>query len=164
MLLIEVLNNALCVFKVEHCKMPSLAVRLSLQCHHSSDETCIDTSLVSFITGLLLGSNTEVVTWFAQYMKNCQKVILPTSTTATNTYSVPTENPRLEACHCRSWYRRVKIELYTVLSASVIRPKLPPAVWRLYARSYWNSFRGCYRAVARPIKCQNTVFPALAHL
>lgn len=63
---------------VEMCRMPGLAVLLTL--HQCSLEALDEDSmgapagdLVAFVSGLLLGSDDKVRTWFAQYVRNCQK-------------------------------------------------------------------------------------------
>lgn len=61
---------------VELCRMPGLAVLLSLDHCHSTeqnDELSSAGDLVAFVSGLLLGSDDKVRTWFAQYVRSCQK-------------------------------------------------------------------------------------------
>ncbi|XP_067132285.1 integrator complex subunit 2 isoform X1 [Centruroides vittatus] len=63
---------------VEMCCMPGLAVQLTLDhCRHEHGDTTdfntIVGDLVAFISGLLLGSDDKVRSWFAQYVRNCQK-------------------------------------------------------------------------------------------
>ncbi|KAK2149074.1 hypothetical protein LSH36_469g02035 [Paralvinella palmiformis] len=69
--------RALCV---KHCRLPSLAVALTLHhCHETSDvgkagdvtEGLSD--VVGFVIGLLLGSDQKVRYWFAQFIRNGQK-------------------------------------------------------------------------------------------
>ncbi|XP_064619971.1 integrator complex subunit 2-like [Lineus longissimus] len=67
--------RAICV---SNCRLPSLAVQLTLHhCQHSEEDGEEDDSgvneLVSFISGLLLGSDTNVRNWFAQFVRNGQK-------------------------------------------------------------------------------------------
>lgn len=62
---------------VELCRMPGLAVLLTLDHCHSTeqqnDESNSAGDLVAFVSGLLLGSDDKVRTWFAQYVRSCQK-------------------------------------------------------------------------------------------
>nr|XP_037279822.1 LOW QUALITY PROTEIN: integrator complex subunit 2-like [Rhipicephalus microplus] len=61
---------------VELCRMPGLAVLLSLDHCRSTeknDELSSAGDLVAFVSGLLLGSDDKVRTWFAQYVRSCQK-------------------------------------------------------------------------------------------
>ncbi|KAH7958889.1 hypothetical protein HPB49_006131 [Dermacentor silvarum] len=61
---------------VELCRMPGLAVLLSLDHCRSTeqnDEFNSAGDLVAFVSGLLLGSDDKVRTWFAQYVRSCQK-------------------------------------------------------------------------------------------
>ncbi|XP_017787146.1 PREDICTED: integrator complex subunit 2 [Nicrophorus vespilloides] len=53
---------------VELCRMPALAVTLSL----SSDYTC-ESDMVAFISGLLLGNDQAVRNWFAMFIRTGQK-------------------------------------------------------------------------------------------
>ncbi|XP_074643073.1 integrator complex subunit 2-like [Tubulanus polymorphus] len=58
---------------VEHCRLPRLAVLLTLQhCEHAS-QVHGDKELCSFVSGLLLGSDQAVRNWFAQFVRNGQK-------------------------------------------------------------------------------------------
>ena len=63
--------------QVEHCRMPGLAVALTL--HHaqqiqSEDAQTVGISdVVSFVSGLLLGSDVNNRTWFAQFIRHGQK-------------------------------------------------------------------------------------------
>uniref|UniRef100_A0A131XRZ2 Putative integrator complex subunit 2 n=3 Tax=Ixodes ricinus TaxID=34613 RepID=A0A131XRZ2_IXORI len=58
---------------VELCRMPGLAVLLTLDhCEPDSDSELAG-DLVAFVSGLLLGSDDKVRTWFAQYVRSCQK-------------------------------------------------------------------------------------------
>lgn len=61
---------------VEHCKMPSLAVSLTL--NFIMKDTSYDdgrvSKLVTFVSGLLLGSNIKVRSWFASFIKTTQEV------------------------------------------------------------------------------------------
>ncbi|EEC07439.1 integrator complex subunit, putative, partial [Ixodes scapularis] len=60
---------------VELCRMPGLAVLLTLDhCEPDSDSELAG-DLVAFVSGLLLGSDDKVRTWFAQYVRSCQKVV-----------------------------------------------------------------------------------------
>ncbi|XP_064461086.1 integrator complex subunit 2-like [Ornithodoros turicata] len=61
---------------VEMCRMPGLSVLLTLS-HCNGDASDIggpsSGDLVAFVSGILLGSDDKVRTWFAQYVRNCQK-------------------------------------------------------------------------------------------
>ncbi|PIK61167.1 putative integrator complex subunit 2 isoform X2, partial [Apostichopus japonicus] len=52
---------------VEHCRLPSLAVALTLDYSHR-DSSLDNGDVVSFISGLLLSNNTSVRSWFAQFV------------------------------------------------------------------------------------------------
>uniref|UniRef100_T1IXD4 Uncharacterized protein n=1 Tax=Strigamia maritima TaxID=126957 RepID=T1IXD4_STRMM len=63
---------------VEHCRMPGLAVALTLDyCRQGQtiedDASSMLGDLVAFISGLLLGSDSNVRAWFAQFVRNGQK-------------------------------------------------------------------------------------------
>lgn len=63
---------------VEMCRMPGLAIMLTLDyCRQEHSEVgdfdSVVGDLVAFISGLLLGSDDKIRTWFAQYVRNCQK-------------------------------------------------------------------------------------------
>ncbi|XP_022248205.1 LOW QUALITY PROTEIN: integrator complex subunit 2-like [Limulus polyphemus] len=65
---------------VEQCRMPGLAVLLTLdhsrleQGHReATDFDSVVGDLVAFVSGLLLGNDDKVRAWFAQYVRNCQK-------------------------------------------------------------------------------------------
>ena len=75
------IQNAISL-QVKHCRLPSLAVALTLHhCHETSDvskagDACEGLSdVVGFVIGLLLGSDQDVRYWFAQFIRNGQKVI-----------------------------------------------------------------------------------------
>ncbi|XP_038059414.1 integrator complex subunit 2-like [Patiria miniata] len=58
---------------VDQCKLPGLAIALSLD-HDTTDQSENRMSdMVGFISGLLLGSNSGVRNWFAQFVRNGQK-------------------------------------------------------------------------------------------
>ncbi len=54
---------------MDHCRLPGLAVALTL--HHCPDES---SDLVAFCTNLLLGNDITTRNWFAQFVRNGQKV------------------------------------------------------------------------------------------
>ena len=56
---------------VQKCCLPELTVKLTLDCLLGSDQR---RDLVEFLSGLLLGSDLHVRKWFAQFIKNGQKV------------------------------------------------------------------------------------------
>lgn len=53
--------------------MPGLAVLLTLDHCKADSELDLAGDLVAFVSGLLLGSDDKVRTWFAQYVRSCQK-------------------------------------------------------------------------------------------
>lgn len=55
---------------IEICRMPELAVLLSLK---NGDKTVIQHDIIPFISGLLLGNDNNVRTWFALFIRNGQK-------------------------------------------------------------------------------------------
>lgn len=60
---------------VELCRMPALAIALSLE-HESTDslEQCdTESDVVAFVSGLLLGSDQQVRSWIAMFIRNGQK-------------------------------------------------------------------------------------------
>nr|XP_006823115.1 PREDICTED: integrator complex subunit 2-like [Saccoglossus kowalevskii] len=59
---------------VENCRLPGLAIALSLDhCKSNHVESNGVSDLVGFISGLLLGSNSTVRGWMAQFVRNGQK-------------------------------------------------------------------------------------------
>ncbi|KAK7829920.1 hypothetical protein U0070_003375 [Myodes glareolus] len=58
---------------VEECHLPGLGVALTLD--HTKTETCEDgvSDLVCFVSGLLLGTNAKVRTWFGTFIRNGQQ-------------------------------------------------------------------------------------------
>lgn len=67
--------------QVENCKMPGLAVALTLEMNKVYAQSGNDrfqedsnTDIVGFVSGMLLGNDTKVKEWFAQYVKVGQKV------------------------------------------------------------------------------------------
>ncbi|XP_072326031.1 integrator complex subunit 2 isoform X2 [Scyliorhinus torazame] len=58
---------------VEECHLPGLGVVLTLdQCKNDGSEDTV-TDLVSFVSGLLLGTNAKVRTWFGMFIRNGQQ-------------------------------------------------------------------------------------------
>jgi hypothetical protein len=59
---------------VEECHLPGLGVALTLD--HTKNEACEDgvSDLVCFVSGLLLGTNAKVRTWFGTFIRNGQQV------------------------------------------------------------------------------------------
>uniref|UniRef100_A0A4W3JCT6 Integrator complex subunit 2 n=1 Tax=Callorhinchus milii TaxID=7868 RepID=A0A4W3JCT6_CALMI len=58
---------------VEECHLPGLGVALTLdQCKNDGSEDQV-TDLVSFVSGLLLGTNAKVRTWFGMFIRNGQQ-------------------------------------------------------------------------------------------
>ncbi|EGV98908.1 Integrator complex subunit 2 [Cricetulus griseus] len=69
-----VLSELLAIMnKVEECHLPGLGVALTLD--HTKTETCEDgvSDLVCFVSGLLLGTNAKVRTWFGTFIRNGQQ-------------------------------------------------------------------------------------------
>ncbi|XP_077996243.1 integrator complex subunit 2-like [Glandiceps talaboti] len=58
---------------VENCRLPGLAIALSLDHSKTGHEDNNISDLVGFISGLLLGSNATVRGWLAQFVRNGQK-------------------------------------------------------------------------------------------
>ncbi|XP_033618818.1 integrator complex subunit 2 isoform X2 [Fukomys damarensis] len=58
---------------VEECHLPGLGVALTLD--HTKSEACEDgvSDLVCFVSGLLLGTNAKVRTWFGTFIRNGQQ-------------------------------------------------------------------------------------------
>lgn len=58
---------------VEECHLPGLGVALTLD--HTKTEACEDgvSDLVCFVSGLLLGTNAKVRTWFGTFIRNGQQ-------------------------------------------------------------------------------------------
>lgn len=67
-----ILFSLLC--QVEECHLPGLGVALTLD--HTKNEASEDgvSDLVCFISGLLLGTNAKVRTWFGTFIRNGQQV------------------------------------------------------------------------------------------
>lgn len=58
---------------VEHCQQPGLAVRLTLRHNCKPDNVNVISSLVAFVSGLLLDNDANVRNWFAQFVRAGQK-------------------------------------------------------------------------------------------
>lgn len=59
---------------VELCRMPGLAILLSLDyCRNSEQENLASTDIVSFISGILLGNDDKSRNWISQYVRIGQK-------------------------------------------------------------------------------------------
>ena len=56
---------------IEWCRMPSLAMRLTLAEHKKNGGG--DADLVSFVSGLLLGSDPQIRSWIAYFVRTGQK-------------------------------------------------------------------------------------------
>lgn len=57
---------------VELCRMPALAIALSLE-HKNINNALSESDIVAFVSGLLLGSDQQVRTWIAMFIRNGQK-------------------------------------------------------------------------------------------
>lgn len=57
---------------VELCRMPALAITLSLE-RQCLDASQPESDIVAFVSGLLLGSDQQVRTWIAMFIRNGQK-------------------------------------------------------------------------------------------
>ncbi|XP_078032899.1 integrator complex subunit 2 [Augochlora pura] len=57
---------------VELCRMPALAITLSLE-HENINSDDSESDIVAFVSGLLLGSDQQVRTWIAMFIRNGQK-------------------------------------------------------------------------------------------
>ncbi|XP_066600597.1 integrator complex subunit 2 [Prorops nasuta] len=57
---------------VEYCRMPALAITLSLNIENI-DTSLSENDIVAFISGLLLGNDQQVRTWIAMFIRNGQK-------------------------------------------------------------------------------------------
>ncbi|XP_015518272.1 integrator complex subunit 2 isoform X1 [Neodiprion virginianus] len=57
---------------VELCRMPALAITLSLE-HENIDNLQPESDMVAFVSGLLLGNDQQVRTWIAMFVRNGQK-------------------------------------------------------------------------------------------
>ncbi|XP_071790085.1 integrator complex subunit 2-like [Asterias amurensis] len=58
---------------VEQCKLPGLAVALSLDHNTTNQSDSRLSEVIGFVSGLLLGSNSAVRNWFAHFVRNGQK-------------------------------------------------------------------------------------------
>lgn len=59
---------------MEHCQQPGLAIRLTLRHDSKSDDSSMVSSLVAFVSGLLLDNDANVRNWFANFVRIGQKV------------------------------------------------------------------------------------------
>ena len=59
--------------QVEECHLPGLGVALTLDYKPDSGDEAVSL-LVSFVSGLLLGTNSKVRTWFSMFIRNGQQV------------------------------------------------------------------------------------------
>lgn len=62
-----------CVFQVEECHLPGLGVALTLDYKPDTADEAVS-PLVSYVSGLLLGTNSKVRTWFSMFIRNGQQV------------------------------------------------------------------------------------------
>ena len=60
--------------QVEYCRLPGLAVALTLDNAQESSSQEGISDLVAFTSGLLLGNDITVRNWFAQFVRIGQKV------------------------------------------------------------------------------------------
>lgn len=62
-----------CVCQVEECHLPGLGVALTLDYRPDTADDAVS-PLVSYVSGLLLGTNSKVRTWFSMFIRNGQQV------------------------------------------------------------------------------------------
>lgn len=69
------LSCPLCVCppQVEECHLPGLGVALTLDYKPDTADDAVS-PLVSYVSGLLLGTNGKVRTWFSMFIRNGQQV------------------------------------------------------------------------------------------
>ena len=60
--------------QVELCRMPALAITLSLDHAGRTLGADAEGDMVAFVSGLLLGNDQQVRNWFAMFVRNGQKV------------------------------------------------------------------------------------------
>ncbi|MEQ2170337.1 Integrator complex subunit 2, partial [Goodea atripinnis] len=58
---------------VEECHLPGLGVALTLDYKPDTPDEAVS-PLVSYVSGLLLGTNSKVRTWFSMFIRNGQQV------------------------------------------------------------------------------------------
>lgn len=58
---------------VEHCQQPGLAIRLTLRHDIKDNDSCVLSSIVALVSGLLLDNNANVRNWFANFIRLGQK-------------------------------------------------------------------------------------------
>lgn len=58
---------------MEECHLPGLGVGLTLDYKPGSTDKAVS-PLVSYVSGLLLGTNSKVRTWFGMFIRNGQQV------------------------------------------------------------------------------------------
>lgn len=59
--------------QVEECHLPGLGVALTLDYKPDTADEAVS-PLVSYVSGLLLGTNSKVRTWFSMFIHNGQQV------------------------------------------------------------------------------------------
>lgn len=64
--------NCVCP-QVEECHLPGLGVALTLDYKPDTADEAVS-PLVSYVSGLLLGTNSKVRTWFSMFIRNGQQV------------------------------------------------------------------------------------------
>lgn len=64
-----------CCSQVEECHLPGLGVALTLDYRPDTADEAVS-PLVSYVSGLLLGTNSKVRTWFSMFIHNGQQVSL----------------------------------------------------------------------------------------
>lgn len=58
---------------MEECHLPGLGVALTLDYKPDTADEAVS-PLVSYVSGLLLGTNSKVRTWFSMFIRNGQQV------------------------------------------------------------------------------------------
>jgi len=59
--------------QVEECHLPGLGVALTLDYRPDTADEAVS-PLVAYVSGLLLGTNSKVRTWFSMFIRNGQQV------------------------------------------------------------------------------------------
>lgn len=77
----NIVTNNLLFLKVEMCRMPALAIMLTLEnANRGQRFDGKSGDVVAFVSGLLLGNDQQVRNWFASFVRSRQKVRLALKT------------------------------------------------------------------------------------
>ncbi|KAB1265824.1 Integrator complex subunit 2 [Camelus dromedarius] len=100
---------------VEECHLPGLGVALTLD--HTKNEASEDgvSDLVCFVSGLLLGTNAKVRTWFGTFIRNGQQSPIPTKELMQNGFELVERKRETSSSVLWQMRRQLLLELMGIL-------------------------------------------------